>query len=203
MRKFFLTIGMLIVLTLFATADFYINDLKPKIPTKPLQIVVVDERVDEVMAKDIQEEVNSLFKISQAIGRYKVIEQGPTKQLFDKIDISALKKIQSYKNTLESIEKKSDPITLYEIHGPKDQGSFTYLSVKLQFIAQIDAVTETLNESDEYGQKSFYFNDSNHPGTAFILTQIEDNLFGFQYRKDSNETFVAVKEIIETLISSF
>ena len=105
-----------------------------------------------------------------------------------------------YQNHLKKGEGEDDElILLYEIHGPEGQGSLTYLSVKLQFISQINATTETLNEDSVLGNNSFFFNDLNYENTAFILTQVGDNLFGFQYSKGSATAYEDVKAIIESL----
>jgi hypothetical protein len=193
MKKIALTIGILVLLALFAAADFYINGLNLKIPTFKAESPAV------VIADQEEIKTDSMFRIHQAIGDYKVKDQWESNQIFEKIDLSGIKNIEIFKNELVPLEGGSEPIFLYEIQGPVDQGALTYLSVKLAFIAQINAVTEVLNETGEYGLNSFYFNDENYKNTAFLLTQINDNLFGFQYKKQPLDIFEAVKGIIDIL----
>lgn len=193
MKKLSIVIIILIALFLFAAADYYLNNLSPEAPLDLFKEEVVDEKPPTF--------IHSLFKLNEEIGGYKVASQVQTNQIFEKIDLSNIKNIKVYRNQLEKAEE--EPIFLYEIHGPKDQGSLTYLSVKLQFIAQINATTETLNETGEFGHNSFFFNDKNYENTAFVFTQIGDNLFGFQYSKLDPQTYENVKAIIQILLSEY
>ncbi len=102
-------------------------------------------------------------------------------------------------NTTPSVAKKV--MYLYEIYDPKGQGSVTYLKVKNQFIAQIQSGTETINETSSLGTNSFFFNNLNYKNTAFILVQISDKLFAFQYDKQDSSVYEDIKTIIKNLSS--
>lgn len=199
MKKLPLFIIILLALALFGAADYYLNGLDGR--------VVMDIGAQEVTeaAADIKadESVSSQFQLGQSVAGYTVATQVQTSQLFEKIDLSKIENINIYRHQLEkATEEEGKMIYLYEIRGPKDQGSLTYLNVKLQFIAQINALTETINEDSAFGHNSFYFNDSNYQNTAFLLTQINDNLFGFQYNKADAIAYEDVKSIIASLMPS-
>ena len=190
MKKLSLVIIILIALGLFAAADYYLNNLSPQ-----AHLDLIDQEIPEEPLI-----IDSLFKLNEELGDYKVVNQVQTSQIFEKIDLSNIKNIKIYRNQLERAETE-EPIFLYEIQGPENQGSITYLNVKLQFIAQINATTETLNETGEFGHNSFFFNDLNYENMAFIFTQIRDNLFGFQYSKLDPQTYESIKTIIQTLMT--
>lgn len=210
-----LIVGLLVIMALFATADFYLN----KLDAKPvLNWTETADSVVSAKAPDKEAAIDSQFALDGKLGGYMVVSQMQTDQVFEKIDLSNIKNVSIYRNELEKVEglmqeeKDSEgeglveseaekpSIYLYELQGPENQGSLTYLNAKLQFIAQINTVTETLNETGEYGDNSFYFNNKNYENTAFLLTQIGDDLFGFQYQKgDEGKAFEDVKKIINLL----
>lgn len=196
MKKFPLFIIIIVALSLFATADYYLNSLDGQV------LLNLKEQVSDVTAAPVTPPpVPSVFKLNEKVGSYEVTSQVQTRQIFEKIDLSNINNIKIYRDTLEkeSLPAESKPISLYEIHGPKDQGSLTYLNVKLQFIAQIDAITETINETSEFGYNSFFFNDKNYENISFLLTQIGDNLFGFQFDRTDSGTYNDIKAIIQSL----
>ena len=192
MKKLPLFVIIVVVLGLFATADYYLNGLDGQV------LLNLKDQVSDVTASPVTPPpVPSVFKLNEKVEGYEVISQVQTRQIFEKIDLSNINNIKIYRDTLK---KESLPaISLYELHGPKDQGSLTYLNVKLQFIAQIDAITETINETSEFGYNSFFFNDKNYENTSFLFTQIGDNLFGFQFDKTNLDTYGDIKAIIQSL----
>ncbi|MBN2096399.1 hypothetical protein JW752_03270 [Candidatus Peregrinibacteria bacterium] len=202
MKKFPLFIIIVIALSAFAAADYYLNDLDGRV------LLDLKDQVTEVTAAPEPPEppaIVSQFMIDQELEGYQVTSQLQTHQIFEKIDLSNINNITITRNELvkrEETEKKTlTPLFIYEIRGPADQGSLTYLNVKLQFIAQISATAETINETSEFGQNSFFFNDKNYENTAFLLVQIHDNLFSFQYDKSETAVYNDVKRIIQSLIS--
>lgn len=216
MKKSSIFLIILIIIALFAGADYYLNNLKdqasPKIPIATTNT----QNPDKSGFSD------ATFKLNEDVLGYKVITQKETAQIFEKIDLSNIKNIKIYLNDLEkptignqvseTTGAEAQPqvttdtalnnpsIYLYEIHGPAGQGSLTYLNVKLQFIAQINATTEVLNETGEFGQNSFFYNDQSFENVAFLLTQIGDNLYAFQYNKNEPVIYNDVKSIITKLM---
>ncbi len=220
MNKPQIAIGIVVVLAAFAAADFYLNNLGRNLN--------FDSRVEEPVATDQAVPpvvIPSVFKIGDAVQGFKVMSQVLVSQVFDKVDLGGVKNIRVVKTQMEKAfapvpvpaeaspvevgEEPADapvakvsnaePLTLYEIVGPKDQGALTYLAIKLQFVAQINATTETINEDSKYGDNSFFYNDLNLKSSAFLLTQIRDTLYGFQYNKNNPETYESVKGMIEQL----
>lgn len=210
MKKFPLFIIILVILALFVFADFTLN--KPNTAN-----ILTKNTPDASAAPTPSDSAPLLLKIGDNILNYLVKNQTVSRQIFEKIDLSNIKNINVYRNELiktkpleesipaEASDKPSkpkppqsaSPIILYEIQGPVDQGSLTYLNVKLQFIAQINATVETLNETGTFGQNSFFFNDAGHADTAFLLIQIQDRLIGFQYSKENAKTYEDIKTMIE------
>jgi len=205
MKKLPLLIIILLALGLFAAADYYLNNLDAQVvldlKDQPVSVAPVD-------TEPVTPAVSSLFQLNETLLDYEVVRQVQTRQLFEKIDLSGISNLTVYQNRLEkpgasADEAVQEPILLYEIHGPKDQGSLTYLNIKLQFIAQINATTEIINEDSTFGHNSFFFNNQNYQNTAFILVQIGDHLFGFQYNKADPTAYDDVKAIIEKLMEAF
>ncbi|MBI5421716.1 hypothetical protein HZA44_01110 [Candidatus Peregrinibacteria bacterium] len=194
MRKAPIALAIVLILAAFAAADFYLNGLG-----KGLNLDFRGSVPAETGASPKPIPVDSLYKVGDEVEGYKVASVVAASQIFDKIDLSSVKNIQVVKTVMkkeaapvppkpgqsEAAVSVPEPITFYEIRGAKDQGSLTYLSVKLQFVAQLNSLTENLNETNAYGDGSFYYNDLNNPETAFLLVQIGDNLYGFQSDKKS------------------
>ncbi len=214
MKKLPLTLIILVILALFVSADYFLNNLDSDVAVNEIKNINVS--ADSKPDKD-SGFIDAYYKVNDDVLGYKVISQVKTSQIFEKIDLNSLNNINIYRNRLEkSISQTttdksqavptSETIYTYEIHGPKNQGSLTYLHTKLQFIAQINGVNETINEVDTYGHNSFFFNDDNYKNTSFLLTQINDDLYGFQFNKTNPETgedsnsYEDVKKMINNLM---
>ena len=216
MKKSQIVIIILVIITMFAGADFYLNNLGtqaklPRIPAKPSDSLAMDDQTQTQTGF-----IDSTFKKDGDVQGYKVEGQTKTSQVYDKFDLSGIKNINIYLDKLTkpsaapvapesstgNAENTSSNIYLYEMHGPAGQGSLTYLQVKLKFLEQINAVTQTLNETGDYGQNSFFYNDKDYENVAFLLVQIQDNLFAFQYSKSDPAVYETVKAIITTLTTN-
>jgi hypothetical protein len=218
MRKVQIAIGIVAVLAAFAAVDFYLNNLGRELNLEPVSAepVADTQGVQPVIAP-------SAFKVGDEVGGFKVMSQVMVSQVFDKVDLGTVKDIRVVKTRMEKAAApveaapakpeesapgvtapapavaEPEPLTLYEILGPKGQGALTYLAVKLQFVAQINATTETINEDAKFGDNSFFYNDQNLQSSAFLLTQVGDNLYGFQYNKKSPATYEAVQGMVKQL----
>lgn len=187
MKKLPLAIALLVLIMAFAGADYALNVSRSG-------SAVTADTPDQ--APNLTEE---LLRKDPASLELQLVRRNRTAQLFEKIDLSALASLRIYQSTLQ---KQSDlPILLYEVQGPSGQGGLTYLNTKLKFLDQIDA-TETVNETNEFGHSSFYFNDLNAPDSSFLVVQILDNLYGFQFNKKSTSAFSIIKSMINTLLNS-
>ena len=212
--------GIVVALAAFAGADFYLNSLGRGLNFDPRSVEPVSTEQPSTPVV-----IPSAFKVGETVQGFKVMSQVMASQVFDKVDLGSVKNIRVVKTQMEkivapvpvateatpvAIEEKtpeapvaavpsSEPLTFYEIVGPRDQGALTYLAIKLQFVTQINATTETINEDSKYGDNSFFYNDQNLQSSAFLLSQIGDNLYGFQYNKKSPETYESIKGMIQQL----
>jgi len=216
MRKPQIAIGIVVALAAFAAADFYLNDLGRDLNLEP------QAQPTEVATQEPQSaSVSSAFKVGDSVEGFKVVSQAVTRQVFDKVDLEGVKNIRVVKTQMEKGAESAspavanpdpntpvnpapasvgtEPLTAYEIQGPKGQGSLTYLAVKLQFVAQINSTTETINEDGKFGDNSFFYNDQNLESTAFLVTQVGDILYGFRFNKKSPATYESIRKMIENL----
>jgi len=218
MKKLPYILVLIAIIALFAGADYYLNNLSGKEALESIKKISKEVTPEN---KETPGFSDSVFKLNENLMAYKVISQVQTSQIFEKIDLSNINNIKIYLDRLEytgateasTAASQEGPETtagntntgktiyLYEIHGPANQGSLTYLNIKLQFIAQINATTETLNETSEYGNNSFFFNDQNYENIAFLLTQVGQNIFAFQFNRTDSAVYNDVKSIIAKLVS--
>jgi hypothetical protein len=198
MKKPQIAIGIVVVLAAFAAADFHLNDLGRDLnlesKANPPQVVQQPEKPAPIQSE---------FSIGEMREGFMVKNQAVTDQVFDKVNLGGVKNIIVAKTLLEKgIEGGvAEPLMVYEVRGPAGQGALTYLAVKLQFVAQINATTETINEDARFGENSFFYNDTNLETTSFLLTQIKDTLYGFRFNKKSEATYQSIRKIIESLTS--
>jgi hypothetical protein len=192
MKKLSLAIIVLIAIAAFAAADYFVNAPLEKLPGKVFNSDAADSHVN--ITQMLLDGNSSEFS-------YVISKRERVKQIFEKFDMSSLENVAIFKNTLDKKEGQ-DPgsqIIIYEIQGPQNQGRITYLNLKLKLIDQTD-ITGTINEVSGYGYNSFFYNDLNNENTGFLLAQIKDNLFGFQYNKsDDGGGFETVKLMVEAL----
>lgn len=192
MKKFHIALLLLGVTFFLGALDYSLT--RPRLPEKPgtatqtPQVLGVTPNLTQ-----------NLLSLDPAGFSYTLTSRTRTQLLFDKIDISEIKNTISFRSELVSAEKP--PITLYEILGPAGQGSVTYLNLKLKFLKIKDATTD-INEVGTYGHNSFFFNDTNQEGTAFLITLIGDNLLGFQYSKEAPNAFETIKTMIQAATAS-
>ena len=195
MKKLFLAIIILIAITAFAAADYFINAPLENIPeikiqsTEQIQIEASYSNITQMIIDSNPVEFDYLIK-----------NRNRTKQIFGKFDMSSLENSVIFKNVLikKEADDQSEQIIIYEIQGPQNQGRITYLNLKLKLVDQIN-VSNSINEVSGYGYNSFFYNDENNKNVGFLVAQIKDNIFGFQYNKESAENFETIKLMIDAL----
>lgn len=198
MKKAVLIIVMGIVIAAFAAADYFVN--------APLEnsVKISAEASDDEQSLDSYMNIIQMFLDGNQQFDYVISKRNRAKQLFEKFDMSSLENTVIFKNIMDKKgdnTSDADSFIIYEIQGPQNQGRITYLNLKLKLIDQLDA-SGTMNEVSGYGYNAFFYNDLNNPNTGFLLTQIKDNLFGFQYNKtDETKSFEDIKGMIEALKS--
>lgn len=200
MSKFPLFIIMLVAIALFATADFYLNNLEPNIKETVEEVKAFDIIEERPVAPPVNDFQDSSFGIGSILVGYQITNQAQASQLFEKVDLTTIPNLRVYVNDLlKTSEGQSNSIRLYEVLGPLNQGSLSYLNVKLQFLAQLNKESETLNENLEFVENGFFFNDSLDESTANLLIQVGDTLYGFQYSKEAPGIYEDVQSIVREL----
>jgi hypothetical protein len=187
MKKTPIAIVIFVTILIFAGADYAINI--PKQKTSVITAPGVNDEHPNLIQLLLEKHPLPL--------NYKITKRYRSTQIFEKIDLSRVEDLRVYRNRLEA-ENDISPLIIYEIQGPSGQGGLTYLNVKLAFKNQMDA-TEQFNEDNQFGHSSFYFNDLNNQSTSFLLVQINDHLFGFEFNKKEAKNFEIIKNMIETL----
>lgn len=200
MKKVQLFIILLIVLVLFAYADYAINvpeGIKlPSIP-RPNQT----DSQDAVPAVVSDPNVTLSILETSDLGQSLTIEKRTrSTALFESFDLRNLADISIYSNVLTNSADPTSPIYIDEIHGPAGQGKVSYLNVKLQLIDQLGS-SVGINETGDFGFNSLFYNDENNPSTGFLLSQIGDMVFGFKYSKTNDIAFDSVKKFVDTYMS--
>ena len=106
MKKLPLFVIIVVALGLFATADYYLNNLDGQV------VLDIAEKVSaEVPEKEPPPPtVPSVFKVDEEVAGYTVISQMQTSQIFEKIDLSNINNIKIYRNRLE---KEPLPLCLF------------------------------------------------------------------------------------------
>jgi hypothetical protein len=195
MKKIQLYIILFVVIVLFASTDYFVNtpfalsDLIPKPAEENIKITDTYPNLTEIL----------LNSDPQGFG-YTIYRRDRTQQLFEKFDLSSVQDIRIYRNVLSPRGGSGlQPMTVYEIQGPVNQGKISYLNVKMRIIDQKE-LTSNINEVSGYGYNSFFYNDLNNKNTGFLLSQVGDELYGFQYSKADTESFDIIKNMIDTLM---
>ncbi len=210
MKKFYSVFLILIMIGLLGFADYYFNfpnGLANIVQKQEIKEVRESNTVHTSASKitNTTPDTNITQKIieSYSNGNYKIKERNRSKELFEKFDLSELANISIYKNELFSKDKNdSIPIYIYEINSPKGQGGITYLNIKMSMIKQ-NSSEENINENKDYGQASLFFNNPANKTTAYLLVQIQDLIFGFQYNKKSSKSFDFIKTLVNNYTAQF
>jgi len=196
MKRLPLAIIVLIAIAAFAAADYFVNAPLSKFPD-----IISQFSADSQVFDSSVNITQMLIDSNPAEFNYVIAKRDRIKQIFEKFDMSSLENVVIFKNILDKKESQdpNDQIIIYEIQGAPNQGQLTYLSLKTKVIDQMSGMG-AINEVSGYGYNSFFYNDINNQNTGFLLTQIKDNLFGFQYNKrEDGGNFETIKLMTETL----
>lgn len=199
MKKAFFFIIILVGTVAFAFADYFFN-AKGVTLTPATQSQTTDP-IDGLPQEAHPNQVEALLKTSPSRYNYSLLNRSRVRQIFEVVDVSDLSALAVYASQLVSQDPTLAPITIYEVQGPMGQGGLTYLNIKLKFINLISA-TANVNEVGTYGQNSFFYNNVNTPKTAYLVTQIGDSVFGFQYPKETPATFEVIKQMIQAYVTA-
>ncbi len=203
MKKLQLAILILVVISLFGFADYFVN-LPDGIPS-PDYTPSAEQVSEDAEAAKVVLHPNVTMQILQDGGletRYTIEKRTRSTELFESYDLSDMANVGIYKNILIGADTQGQlPIYVYEIHGPPAQGAITYLNIKLAMIDQMGSEAG-INETGDLGYNSLFYNDEKNPSTGFVLTQVEDIVFGFKYNKKSRQAFDFIMTLVNNYMSS-
>ena len=118
----------------------------------------------------------------------------------EKYDGSLYKTIYTddlYNVSVEKIVIKSADVMFAKVYvltfGPKSRLEDVYQVLKTRGSEGLDV---EINETNEYGDGSFYMNDTKRPGTAFLTVKLGNLIYGFYYPKEYHPQ---VKNLIKLL----
>ena len=188
MKKLQLLLVLLVVMVLLALSDYVVTQPNFNLPSQTPAVTDSSPITSKTQTKEIIEKHPELSD-------YHLEKTVRSTNLFEHFNISGLN-LESYKNTLTN--NSLPPIIVYEIKAPRNQGKFTFLSLKLELSKQISPGAD-LNVTNQFGQSSLFYNDQNTPSTGFLLVQLRDTIVGFQYAKASPESFDYIKTFVQVL----
>lgn len=201
MKKLQIFILIVVVAGLFTFADYYVN-VPEGIPTPSIPSLPGSSKTETQAAPQATPDPNITKQILEQGGMadtYKIEKRARSTELFESFNLSGISNISVYKNILIKAQAGSQsPVFIYEIHGPSGQGSITYLNLKLAMIDQIGSEAG-INETGDIGYSSLFYNAPGNTKTGYLLSQVGDIIFGFQYSKDSSEAF----DFIRTLVNNY
>jgi len=203
MKKVSLAILILVLIGLFAFADYYANlpgGIPRPLPSSPTQQDDANQAPGSIVQPNITKQI---LEASDLGGQFTIEKRTRSTELLENFDMSDLANVVIYRNILISTSSEGQlPIQVYEIHGPVGQGSITYLSVKLAIIDQLGSEAG-LNETGDIGYNNIFYNDEKNPSTGFLVAQVEDMVFGFKYNKKSRQAFDFVQSLVNNYMQSF
>jgi len=205
MKKLSLAILVLVLMGLFAFADYYRN-IPEGIPRPTPNLPSTLQNQDDPNLQQVTTHPNitkQIIDLGGLDGKYQIEKRVRTTELFERYDLSQIANISIYRNILIDSDLKGKlPIYVYEIHAPTRQGGIIYLNTKLAIIEQ-NGTSAGINESGNYGYTSLFLNNKGEESTGFLLSQVEDIVFGFQYDKNTDEAFDFVKSLVNNYMSQF
>ena len=192
MKKVQLFIIILIVIILFVAGDYFVN------APGSIKITDITNLQNNKVEDHYPDLVQELLNINDGEIGYKVVKRERSIQIFEKFDLATMDNTAIFLNTLKSTAVGT-PVIIYEIHTKKNQGALAFHSLKLKIIDQIGE-RETVNEVTDYGYNAFFYNDPDNENTGYLVSQIKDNLFGFQYSKADENSFKTIRTMINALM---
>ncbi len=194
MHKFTIFTLLFSVTIVAIIADLIFNNYldKPLNQTPKKAETIVEEEVAEPTAPPIQEEepIESTITTNLLSGAgflNSVLETVPfSGKLFQIIEPAGVDPQNIFK--INIFEDKDFAATTYEIPFPEAKGAkelYSYLKT------QISAIPEaTINESNSFGEQSFYLNIASEKKTVFLVVQLKNSVFAFEYPHKSHSKII-------------
>lgn len=125
--------------------------------------------------------------LTQVGFRNMQLQQSPFDQmLFQLLDLSTFRNLSALRLHLTSGKDVFAVLHEFEFESPAKAVSF-YSDIKQKIAAFSPLVTS--NETNQYGENSYYMNDRNRTGTAFLVFRVQSHVFAFSYSKASHDFF--------------
>lgn len=196
MKKIQLSIIILVVIILFAAGDYFVNapgsiQISDAPVTQNDQVTQIEDQYSNL--------TQELLDFQSTELQYTIAKRDRSKQVFEKFDLSTLNNVVIYMNALKSVNADNSPIVIYEIQGRKNQGALIYQNMKLKIIDQMES-KGIINEVTDYGYNGFFYNDPSNENIGYLVSQIKDNIFAFQYNKADQNNFITIQSMINALM---
>lgn len=99
--------------------------------------------------------------------------------LFKTISVEDLYDVTMTKNAIKSPDELLAKVYVFTV-GPASSAESVYEVLKVRGAQGLDV---EINETNDFGDGSFYINDARRSGTAFLTVKIGDHIYGFSYPK--------------------
>lgn len=199
MKKPQLFILLLVVMFLLALADYRVNLPQGLSLASVSHPSTPDENPDAVppVVKPDPNLTQQTLDASPELASYVLEKRTRSLELFETFDLSRVREMVVYKNILyNKNDANGFPLYIYEIQGEPGKGTVNFVNLKLTLINQLGSSSEALNETNQFGDSSLFYNDPLHPDTGYLLTLVNQHVFGFKYFKTSDQVFQDIQQFI-------
>lgn len=182
MQKFFIALGIILIAGSFSALEYFLfpNRATPLASETSASLNNTPQN-EQVLSSQISEknfEIAGLSSITRA-------NTNRINHIFGQIRVEASDMAVLKSDFVEPVDSRV-LVSIYEIFPLQDTTStkaFSLIAQKL--IAKFTNNLESgINQTNDYGLQSFYFNFGPTPNRAFLLTVTSERLLGFEYQKD-------------------
>ncbi len=113
--------------------------------------------------------------------------------LFKTVYVEDLYDVEFQKNLVRSENSLFAKVYVFKI-GPDSSADEVYQVLKMR---SSEGLNTEINENNEFGDGSFYMNDSNRSSTAFLTVKLGDVIYGFSYPKEYHPQIKNLVALIE------
>ncbi len=185
-NKINITFIIFIICCSFVLMDYSINGYNKKYSLHGSAFKISNTEDKDTHNKPPKEAIKTIDNVLSD----KIIEG-----LEKKYSISNTKEIDNLFGVIKTEELVyQDVKNLFRIY--KISGDL-YTGIKANFLSltkRSDSIN--INETNSYGDKSFYFNDFNKNDTAFLVILKNNTVYGLEYKKDNHDI---IKKLIDLL----
>lgn len=200
MKKILVLIILLLTIVLLALADYFVTQPEFDLESTENNAPPSEIKENEISPPPVPTPINvtkSTLEDNPELSLFILEKTTRVTSLFETFTVDQ-KDIPLYKNELKNASEQR--IEIYELQAPEGQGKFAFLALKAGITNQLSDPTQ-INVTNDYGEMSFFYNDSAQPTMGFLVTQVGDNIFGFKYDKNSPNNFTFIQNFIQALAS--